>query len=650
MQHDHQSRIFCPSALSTWHAEQHFITTGISSVPPNDDHHPECSDFFIHDPNACWCSGCKRKFEIGSVMLLCLNCPFGFHKSSDGISQNSKNNHNHNSKGYILCNKCGKEFSKHHLKKGHCFVTLINRKFSYEALLESARFDTLSSKISATCISKNGVLVADDFCKKVEACHAKANCWLFTKPKELFAEDEIQIYNDNIIHRRVTCDACECTIHGTRYCCLNCADFDLCSNCMKQHLQKSRRSISNGMDASIHPSKTFMDDQNNCSNTDTTTTFTDTTCSHNPNHVFLQTLLPLLNRPKQLSNCVYLDDPSGHDSSRGVDLISSMTSSSMTWYSASQSMILNNLNFHEQAQSSSRAVNSQQPTTQNLVSNTYNTFMLQSCNTHAGLNSHLIDLTQQHPNVIIIPYNENLFDMLYEIECLSFSKAYNRDLLFHILDLSLHNSLDKPVDYFSWVALMRTPTTNDDSTKSSSQFQMNSQHYVAGFIMYNINKEKERAEISSFAVHPSLRNHGIGRELLRYSLAHILKYEWLWYGQQNEMVHHVIDINDMHDCEDEELRYYTNEPISHSHSRLMWKHSCRWIQLHVSSLNLAAQKLYTKFGFKTHHYHDNYYSHFGGDNKKKRQHSEKELYPSDTGDGVVMILTLEDKDHLFKLQ
>ncbi|KAG2393720.1 hypothetical protein C9374_007251 [Naegleria lovaniensis] len=490
--------------------------------------------FIIHDPNACWCSGCKRKIEIGSVILLCLNCPFGRHihksrnmevndmttsccsssnisqSSMDGNSQNSNINSNNNTKGYMLCNKCGKDFSKHHLKKGHCFVTMLNRRFSYEALLESARFDTLSSKISSKCISKNGVLVVDGFCK-VESSHIKSNCWLFTKPKELFADEEIQIFNDKVIHRRVTCDGCECTIHGTRYCCLNCADFDLCSNCMKQHLHHGRSSML-GTDTSIDRSTMTVQ---NIANTEAATAV-----SHNPNHVFLQTLLPLLNRPQQLSKCIFLDGLSENET--GTSYMNNSVNhgnSSLTWNSSSPTDFNNSHNY-EQQQSSMQ---------QHMVIHTTNSPQTLGNNTTSGL----IDLTQSNPNITIIPYNSNIFDLLYEIECLSFSKAYNRELLLQLLNLSLYNSLDKPVDYFAWVALVNTEMVHGIiSTNARSHHTKKPQQYVAGFIMYNVNKEKERAEISSFAVHPSLRSHGIGRELLRYSLSHILNYEWLWVVQQ----------------------------------------------------------------------------------------------------------------------
>lgn len=42
---------------------------------------------------------------------------------------------------------------------------------------------------------------------------------------------------EHVVHRNVTCGCCRQTIHGVRYKCVNCVDFDLCSNCEKNQPQ-----------------------------------------------------------------------------------------------------------------------------------------------------------------------------------------------------------------------------------------------------------------------------------------------------------------------------------------------------------------------------------------------------------------------------
>lgn len=49
-------------------------------------------------------------------------------------------------------------------------------------------------------------------------------------PKMFFPNCVIMSEKD---HRGIICDGCECAIIGTRFCCLNCENYDLCESCEK---------------------------------------------------------------------------------------------------------------------------------------------------------------------------------------------------------------------------------------------------------------------------------------------------------------------------------------------------------------------------------------------------------------------------------
>jgi len=481
----------------------------------------------IHDPKKAQCASCRTMIQENQVLLVCMNCPL-----IQGVP-------------LIYCNKCVSAFSNHHNKKGHCFATLLNRAFYYDVLNQVAKLDEKKKSIS-----KNGVLVLDQYCSQ----HDYSN--LFTMPKsELEQHSMIQYLEGKTVHKSITCDGCEMSIHGTRYRCMNCDNFDLCSSCMRSHTKGIQKVLNPATNIQQQQSGQYMKesvyDMQKSTNKDEPFQI-----KHNPNHVFIQTCLPITNNPGTLPRSIY-----------------------------------------------SKEILEELPTNQNTLTTS-------------------TSIWQKNESVFIQAYSIDIFESLYEIECLCFSKPMERSFIYKSLLKSLHNNVERPVDNFVWVALV-------DSGFNNGSF------FIAGYIMYSINKEKQKAEITSFAVHPSLRSRGIGQELARFSIQHIQNYEW-WYQSIPSSDHHVVTIDQLTESEDLETRYYVNKKEEKSFTnKLLWKCKCKWVQLHVSTLNLPAQKLYTKFGFKASGYCENYYSHDNGELTSSDR--------SDCGDGVIMVLELNSQ-------
>ncbi|EFC42186.1 predicted protein [Naegleria gruberi] len=531
-----------PAATSRNH-----IFSSSTGHPLNNDIH--------HRSDQCTCQNCKSKINENQIMSICLNCSLSSQQTA-----------------YTLCLNCKKEQGKHHQKKGHCFALVLNRKFKYP-LLE--RIGLLDKKIS-----KNGVLVADQYCKDYE---------LFTKPIDSFNLEQVQIVQGKIVHKGVTCDGCECSIHGTRFHCLNCRDFDLCSTCMKNHIRKTTGSMLNVSTMSV------------TSGTDSSTT-NNSSFSHPSDHVFLQSALPIMKRPRRIAESIYVDNFN--------DILPDQT---------------NQLDVNHVNNSPSNSID--------------------------------IRPTEKTADILIYPFSDQTFEALYDIECSCFSKPLDKKYLYQAFKQSLCNNHEKPVDNFTWVACTRNNTNIFGSL------------IVAGYITYNINKEKQRCEITSFAVHPDLRKNGIGQELLRFTIQHVLTYSWMWRSMNDEVQssqysitpttnacnldtsettyyvsslnsneHVIVNVDQIADTEEEECKYWNNYPTMQSGFVQYWK-KCLWIQLHVSSFNLPAQRLYTKFGFKATTFLDDYY-HSEINIAKSQQQA------SDQGDGVLMILSVNQNQFI----
>lgn len=54
---------------------------------------------------------------------------------------------------------------------------------------------------------------------------------------------EVSSCTAKVVHENVICDGCDAEIHGFRYKCLQCRDYDLCMKCETKHLHPQHSMI-----------------------------------------------------------------------------------------------------------------------------------------------------------------------------------------------------------------------------------------------------------------------------------------------------------------------------------------------------------------------------------------------------------------------
>ncbi|KAL9646667.1 hypothetical protein ABK040_001090 [Willaertia magna] len=452
-----------------------------------------------------YCHSCNNEIIKNQILIICLNCPF-----------------NKFNKPLIYCKKCKEPISKHHLKYGHCYIIMLNRDFYFEKL-------------------KYFMIIDNPLQRKVQ--HPSTTFNLYTKPKSQFKEMEgtLQFLNNKTIHQGVICDGCECSIHGTRYKCLNCENYDLCSDCIKKHFKNIEILLNNGNNDNL---------------------------KHDPNHVFLQTYLPLLYFPS--FNC-----------------LDTLQMNKRLLYKEKINIINN--------YSSNKTINNNEIT---------------------------------KDKIEVCSVDMNYFESVMELECKCFSRPFPREEMSKYFMKSLYqNEHDDCKQIFGLLAL----SNETDDTKITLD-NYNNKRKVYGYVIYSISKKKSKTEIISIAVDPEQRGKGVGYSLLTEVIRRVREYEWIieeysnyqedsYYYSNNNEGEHVINIRD-----------------NNQESKIG---KVEYIYLHVSTLNLSAQKLYTKLRFYVVGYHKHFYNH-GKELNIENLSNVDQTFVSDNGDAVEMRLNLLD--------